>query len=166
MNKQIKKNQGFSLFEMVVVISVVGILAAAAIPNYFNVKDGAKEAIILNTLQSVVTANSSVFGEALLEGKDDGRKKLDDISLWNGNIVMRAPNLRHALKTNLEILDFKLFNLPINEDKSIQHGLYVVHGEDYQTYKESGVIPQCFVRAVQRKNEGGKPIIDSNTNMC
>ncbi len=69
-----KRTQGFSLFEMVIVIAVVGILAAAAIPSYFNVKDGAKEAIILNTLQSVITANSSTLGEALLEGKDDGRQ--------------------------------------------------------------------------------------------
>ncbi len=79
---------------------------------------------------------------------------------------MRANNLRQALSTNLEIVDFDLFTLPSNEDISIQHGLYVMHREDYETYKDSGVMPQCFVRAVQRKDEGGKPIIESNTKVC
>ncbi|CDT85142.1 putative MshA, mannose-sensitive haemaglutinin [Vibrio coralliirubri] len=164
--RNIRNVQGFSLFEMVIVIAVVGILAGAAIPSYFNVKDGAKEAIILNTLQSVVTSNSSVLGEALLEGKDDGREKLDEIQLWNGNIVMNSHNLRRVLNTNLEIIDFKLFNLPINEDSSIKHGLYVMHREDYETYKDSAVMPKCFVRAVQRKDEAGKVNINTNINKC
>lgn len=162
----INNNKGFSLLEMVIVIAIVGILASAALPNYFNVKDGAKEAVILNAWQSLLAANSSTLGEALLEGKDEGRNKIDDISLWNGNIVMNAPNLRRALSTNLEVVDHKRFNLPIDEDDSIQHGLYVMHGEDYASYQDSGVMPQCFVRAIQRKSDHGKPNIESNTKMC
>ncbi|MBA5761733.1 type II secretion system protein [Vibrio sp. 404] len=164
--KAINNSKGFSLLEMTIVIAIVGILASAALPNYFDVKDSAKEAVILNAWQSLLATNSSTLGEALLEGKDVGRNKVDDIFLWNGNIVMNAPNLRRALSTNLEVLDISLFNLPINEDDSIQHGLYVMHSEDYSTYKNSGVIPKCFIIAVQRKSDEGKPYIEANTELC
>ncbi|WP_428799650.1 type II secretion system protein [Vibrio kyushuensis] len=161
-----KRQQGFSLFEMVIVIAVVGLLSAAAIPSYFNVRDGAKEAIILNTGQAVISANASVLGEAILEGKDEGRTKIGEVKVWNGNIVLRANNLERALKTNLQVVNYKLFNQIGNEDTAILHGVYIMHREDYQSYKSSGTLPSCFVRAVQRKNGQGKPMIDTNTNMC
>lgn len=165
-SRKILNNKGFSLLEMTIVIAIVGILASAALPNYFDVKDSAKKAVILNAWQSLLATNTSTLGEALLEGKDKGRNKVDDIFLWNGNIVMNAPNLRRALSTNLEVLDLSLFNLPIKEDDSIQHGLYVMHNEDYTSYKNSGVMPKCFILAIQRKSEEGKPHIEANTELC
>lgn len=163
---RINKQNGFSLLEMVIVIAVVGILAAAAMPNYFDIKDKAKESIILNTWQSLVAANSAALGQALLEGKEDGRQHLNNLAVWNGNIVMQHNNLRNAFETNLRIMDLHFFQLPLNDDETIQHGLYVMHEEDFQTYQDSGVLPQCFVLAVQRVTEQGKPVFKTNTDRC
>ncbi|WP_338116230.1 type II secretion system protein [Vibrio brasiliensis] len=160
------KARGFSLFEMIIVIAVVGILAAAAIPSYLDVKDEAKESIILNTWQSLVATNYAAYGEALLEGKDGGRQSLNGLALWNGNIVMKENNLRHAFETNLRVMDLHFFQLPVEQDETIQHGLYVLHEEDYQAYQSSGVLPECFVVAIQRQQESGKPVIDANTESC
>jgi hypothetical protein len=79
---------------------------------------------------------------------------------------MEENNLRHAFETNLRIMDLHFFQLPVGHDETIQHGLYMMHEEDYQTYKSSGVLPECFVVALQRNSDNGKPSIEANTGRC
>jgi prepilin-type N-terminal cleavage/methylation domain-containing protein len=70
-----KKSSGFSLLELVTVISVTGILVAVAIPVYVNVQDDAKKAMVtqngsalesginLLRLKSIASNSSSVVLE-------------------------------------------------------------------------------------------------------
>ena len=47
-------NKGFSLVELVVVIAVLSILSAVAIPAFFNVRNNAKVASIKNSLANII----------------------------------------------------------------------------------------------------------------
>ncbi|WP_117236077.1 prepilin-type N-terminal cleavage/methylation domain-containing protein [Vibrio maerlii] len=51
-----KKNQGFTLIELVVVIVVLGLLAVAALPRFVDVTDSAKEASIEGVAGGFATA--------------------------------------------------------------------------------------------------------------
>lgn len=71
MNK-LGSNKGFTLIELVVVIVILGILAATAAPKFIDLTGDAKASVMEGALGSVESAVSMVRAKALIENATNG----------------------------------------------------------------------------------------------
>jgi len=83
-----KKQNGFTLIELVIVIIVLGILAATAVPKFINLQDDAKVSAMKGAEGAIHSAANIVFSKAALEGKEKKTKtdaaKVSDVKIAFG----------------------------------------------------------------------------------
>ncbi|MBU2912338.1 MSHA biogenesis protein MshA [Vibrio splendidus] len=65
-----KRQGGFTLIELVVVIVILGILAVTAAPRFLNIQDDAKDATLQGLTGAIQGASSIVYGKSAIEGKE------------------------------------------------------------------------------------------------
>ncbi len=58
-----QRSKGFTLIELMIVVAIIGILAAIAIPNFIRYQVKAKQAEATTSLKSIYTAQVSYFAE-------------------------------------------------------------------------------------------------------
>ena len=54
--KRTKKNQGFTLVEIMIVVAIIGLLAAIAVPNFVQARNSARSNTCINNLRLIDSA--------------------------------------------------------------------------------------------------------------
>ncbi|GIU43642.1 prepilin-type N-terminal cleavage/methylation domain-containing protein [Shewanella algidipiscicola] len=65
-----KKQQGFTLIELVVVIIILGILAVTAAPKFINLQSDARASTLEGVKGALQGANALVYSKAAIQGKE------------------------------------------------------------------------------------------------
>jgi type IV pilus assembly protein PilA len=63
MKKMLNNKKGFTLIELMIVVAIIGILAAIAIPNFMNYQCKAKQSEAKSSLGSIRVAQEAYFAE-------------------------------------------------------------------------------------------------------
>lgn len=70
MNKSLTKTGGFTLIELIVVIVILGIMAAIAGPKFVNLQSDARTSVIRGVEGSLRSAATLVYSRALIDGTE------------------------------------------------------------------------------------------------
>lgn len=111
-----KRQQGFTLIELVVVIIILGILAVTAAPKFINLQSDARKSTVEGVKAALQGANTLIYSKAALAGKEKAASQT--VTIATGVDVttdfgyLNSASDSDTVKANLEnALDMKFDSL-------------------------------------------------------
>lgn len=115
-----KKQSGFTLIELVIVIIVLGILAATAVPKFINLQDDAKKSAMSGVEAAVNSAANIVYSKSAINGTETQTGKTVVEGSNTINIEFGYPEAsENGIEAAVEISGFETVTTGVNADNII-----------------------------------------------
>ncbi|WP_038879728.1 type II secretion system protein [Vibrio jasicida] len=134
-----KRQGGFTLIELVVVIVILGILAVTAAPRFLNLQDDARNSALEGLKGAMAGAAGITYGKAAIEGKESIENGAISIGSSTINLNYGYPKATEAdLNLVVEGLedDWKKVSGGASSDTTITYG-YDGYTKCYVTYTQA-----------------------------
>ncbi|WP_448551079.1 type II secretion system protein [Thalassotalea montiporae] len=151
-NTLITKASGFTLIELVVVIVILGILSAVAVPRFINLSSDANEAALEALAGSLESTANLYNSKALVESRTDNGFEFEGIFFDQGypigisfNDSDNVPEILEAMNISDDFLFNTIFN-DINADNQVARGLYLTNKAPNNSPTAAEIIAtNCYV---------------------
>ncbi|HHF2987954.1 TPA: type II secretion system protein [Vibrio alginolyticus] len=156
-----KRQGGFTLIELVVVIVILGILAVTAAPRFLNLQDDARNATLEGLSGAIQGAVGIVYGKAAIQGVESADVDAGtNVALGNGQNVLTIYG--YPLATSAEI-EKVVDGIGTNEDfQVINTGGDVAADTAWVTFGIANYTDQC-VKYTMAANANTPAVVEIST---
>jgi prepilin-type N-terminal cleavage/methylation domain-containing protein len=122
----VKKNDGFTLIELMIVIAIIAIIAAIAIPNLLSARLSANESNAISTLRNLVTSQAQFQSASNMDEDQDGTGEYGTFGEMSGLSNLQRNGVGIAAPLNPPILPATFQTIDANGFATKSGYLFVV----------------------------------------